>query len=106
VYNANKNVASNESFLLHQVLQVKVRKHYNKEQEAVGMMFLQKLKVKAEGVALFKLVNLMSKHKRDKKNKKANDYTSYDDHRKFKKNKHNDNRKKKCFEQNMFVDWN
>ena len=69
------------------------------------MMCLQKLKVKAEGIVLFKLVSLMSKPKRDKKGKRTNDYTSYDDHRKLKKNKHNDDRKKKSFEQNMFVDW-
>lgn len=71
------------------------------------MMFLQKLKRKAEGIAQFKLVNLMSKPKRDnKRQKRAQDYSSYDDHRKFKKNKHNNDRKKKNMEQNMFIDWN
>lgn len=71
------------------------------------MMFLQKLKRKAEDAVQFKLVNLMSKPKRDnKKQKIAQDYGSYDDYRKFKKNKHNDDRKKKNMEQNMFIDWN
>ena len=71
------------------------------------MMFLQKLKRKAEGTVQFKLVNLMSKPKRDnKKQKIAQDYGTYDDHRKFKKNKHNNDRKKNNMEQNMFIDWN
>tara|TARA_R110000868_G_scaffold368535_8_gene631644 strand:+ start:59 stop:289 length:231 start_codon:yes stop_codon:yes gene_type:complete len=73
----------------------------------VGMMFLRKLKRKAEGIVQFKLVKGMSKPKRDnKKQKRAQDYNSYDDHRKFKKNKHNNDRKKKNMEQNMFIDWN
>jgi len=75
------------------------------------MMFLQKLKIKAEGIVQFKLVKGMSKPKRDSKKQskaqdKAYDYTSYDDHRKFKKNKHNNDRRKKNMEQNMFIDWN
>ena len=71
------------------------------------MMYLQKLKAKAEDAVQFKLVNLMSKQKRDsKRQKKAQDYCSYDDHRKFKKNKHNNDRMKKNMEQNMFIDWN
>jgi hypothetical protein len=70
-------------------------------------MFLQKLKIKAEGIVKFKLVKGMSKPKRDnKKQNKEQDYSSYDDHRKFKKNKHNNDRKKKNMEQNMFMDWN
>lgn len=71
------------------------------------MMYLQKLKAKAEDVAQFKLVNLMSKQKRDsKRQKKAQDYNCYDDYRKFKKNKHNNDRIKRNMEQNMFIDWN
>jgi hypothetical protein len=70
-------------------------------------MYLQKLKIKAEDVVQSKLVNLMSKQKRDsKRQKKAQDYCSYDDYRKFKKNKHNNDRMKKNMEQNMFIDWN
>ena len=68
------------------------------------MMCLQKSKEKAEDIVQFKLVKSMSKPKRDKQTKRTNDYTSYDDHRKFKKNKHNNDRRKKNIDQNLFID--
>jgi hypothetical protein len=70
------------------------------------MMCLQKLKAKAEGIVQFKLVKGMSKPKRDKQTKRTNDYTSYDDHRKFKKNKHSNDRRKKNIDQSLFIDSN
>jgi len=96
-----------ESFHLHQVLQVKVQKLYSKELVVVGMMCLQKSKTKAEDIVQFKLVNVMSKEKRNNNKKREQDYNFYgEDYRKFKKNKHDNDRNKKNTEQKMFIDWN
>jgi len=49
----------------------------------------------------------MSKQKRKNNKKREQDYNFYgEDHRKFKKNKHNNERDKKNTAQNLFIDCN